>query len=189
MSNPTDDSPDPVKVDTPTPGSETIEIFGIKLDFSYMKSIPGMLRVGEIFLTLIAFSCVAASRNYYCDYKYASGYNYFEFVSISAFISTLIIYIMYIVDLHNKFVFKFVPWKLADCVWCGVYTLFFFIASCVLASNGCSQGGNKAGAAFGFFSTIAIGADGFLAFWELRAERMCTTTHRSPATIDVPEQY
>ncbi|KAK6186401.1 hypothetical protein SNE40_008442 [Patella caerulea] len=194
MSNPSDDSaysPDKETTASSSEAHNKKEVFGLTLDIGYIKSIHGMLRAGEIFLTLVAFICVSSSRNEACDFLHAATYNFFEFTSMTAFLSTLIIYVIFILEVHNKIFFRFVPWLLADALWCVVFALMFFLASCVLAAHVCHQGGNQAGAAFGFFSCAAIGADGVLSGLQFRAERMSTTHHSAPSTLpgQTLEQY
>ncbi|KAK6983109.1 CKLF-like MARVEL transmembrane domain-containing protein 4, partial [Biomphalaria glabrata] len=63
-------------------------------------------------LSLIAFICSASGRSDNCDDSYSSTYNYFEFVTMSAFITLMILWFLYALTLHTKLCFKLVPWKL-----------------------------------------------------------------------------
>ncbi|KAK3732041.1 hypothetical protein RRG08_026428 [Elysia crispata] len=158
-------------------------IWKIPIDKTYVKSIIGILKVVAAVLSLIAFICVASGRSENCDDKYSSTYNYFEFVSISAFFTLLIFWMIHTITLSSRLFFKLVPWLLVDLIYCAVYIVFYFIANCVLAAQSCGKDNNKAGTAFGFFVLFCYGGNAFLGFrdWQSsRQQRPADTTAKSP---------
>ncbi|KAK6186402.1 hypothetical protein SNE40_008443 [Patella caerulea] len=173
-------------VTQPEKGAESKEIrvcgCSILLSIGYAKSIHGILRATQIVLSLIGFICVSSSRNIGCDYLYSKTYNFYESVTLSCFISAALWYLIYLMEINQRFFLRFMPWSVGHAVWCIIFGVLLFISSCMLAANYCYQAAFQAGTAFGFFSCIVYGADGFLTVKELKAERDAhlSRTPRSP---------
>lgn len=148
-----------------------VYLWKIPIDKTYVQSFISILKVVAAVLSLIAFICVASGRSDNCDDKYSSTYNYFEFVSISAFFTLLILWTIHAITLSSRLFFKMVPWSLVDLIYCGAYILLYFIANCVLAAQSCGKDNNKAGAAFGFFALFCFGGNAFLSFREWQSSR------------------
>ncbi|GFR61823.1 CKLF-like MARVEL transmembrane domain-containing protein 4 [Elysia marginata] len=169
---------------TSTTTHTIVYLWKIPIDKTYVQSIIAILKVVAAVLSLIAFICVASGRSDNCDDKYSSTYNYFEFVSISAFFTLLILWTIHTITLSSRLFFKLVPWLLVDLIYCAVYILFYFIANCVLAAQSCGKDNNKAGTAFGFFVLICYGGNAFLSFRDWQASRhqrpSSDTTAKSP---------
>lgn len=170
-------------MEAPPQNTNIIYLWKFPIDKSYVKSLDSMLKVIAAVLSFIAFICCASGRSENCDDEYSSTYNFFEFVSISCFITLIILWIFYSLTLTQKFCFAAVPWALVDWIYLAVYFVMYFIGSCVLAAQSCGKDSNKAGAAFGFFTLGAIGANifiGFMAWRSSRGGRSSQDTGKSP---------
>ncbi|GFO05919.1 cklf-like marvel transmembrane domain-containing protein 4 [Plakobranchus ocellatus] len=164
--------------------STIIYLWKIPIDKTYVTSLIGILKVAAAVLSLIAFICVASGRSDNCDDDYSSTYNYFEFVSISAFFTLIILWLIHTITLSSRLFFKLVPWTFVDLIYCGVYIILYVIANIVLAAQSCGKDSNKAGAAFGFFALFCYGGNAFFAFQSWRSSRnrppADTTASKSP---------
>ncbi|XP_005109352.1 CKLF-like MARVEL transmembrane domain-containing protein 4 [Aplysia californica] len=159
-----------------------VYLWKIPVDKGYVKSLDSVLKVVAAALSFIAFICCASGRSDHCDDQYSSTYNYFEFVSISAFLTLLILWIFYALTLRSRLFFKLLPWNLVDLIYLAVYIIFYAIASIVLAAQPCGKDSNKAGAAFGFFTLGCLCANAFFSFQAWRGSRMESSadTGKSP---------
>ncbi|CAL1536519.1 unnamed protein product [Lymnaea stagnalis] len=159
---------------TPQPTGESgniIYIWKFPVDRLYVKSLCSILKIAASFLSLIAFICCASGRSDNCDDSYSSTYNYFEFVSISAFITLMIFWLLYTLTLTSRLFFKLIPWKLVDLAYLILYIVLYLIADIVLAAQSCDKDSNRAGAAFGFFALFCLCANVFFAFREWQSSR------------------
>ncbi|XP_076448761.1 CKLF-like MARVEL transmembrane domain-containing protein 4 [Babylonia areolata] len=155
-------------------------IWKIPIDRAYVKSIIGILKFVIAILSLIAFICCASGRSDNCDDKYSSTYNYYEFVSISCFLTIVFLWFFFVLTLHQRLCFKIIPWQFAELVYLAVYAIFYFIAAIVIAAQSCGKDSNKAASAFGFFTLIAIGGHGFLTFRAWWAGRKQSAAEAAP---------
>ncbi|XP_030622710.1 CKLF-like MARVEL transmembrane domain-containing protein 4 [Chanos chanos] len=136
---------------------------GIRCDMEYLKSHFGILKAVEVALALIAFICIETITN--CS---PCGAIYlFEFVSCSALIVTGVLLLIFSLNLHTKV--PHVNWSLTDLINTAVSTLFFFVASVVLAAINHKTGSEIAALIFGFLVMCVYGVNAFLA---LRRWRM-----------------
>lgn len=150
---------------------DVMYIWKIPIDRAYVKSLVGILKVVIAILSLIAFICCASGRSENCDDEYSSTYNFFEFVSISCFLTILFLWFFFVLTLHTRVFFKIIPWMLVELIYLAVYALFYVLASIIIAAQACGKDSNKAAAAFGFFTFFAIVGHGFLTFREWRSSR------------------
>lgn len=136
---------------------------GIRCDTEYLKSHFGMLKVIEVALSLIAFICIETIM--YC--LPCGGVYFFEFVSCSCFVVTGVLLLIFSLNFHTKV--PHVNWNLTDLVNTAVSTLFFFLASVVLAALNHNKGADIAAVIFGFLVTCVYGLNTFLAVrrWRL----------------------
>jgi hypothetical protein len=147
-------------------------IWKIPIDKTYVLSLNSALKIAATFLSLIAFICVAAGRSEACDRSYSSTYNYFEFVSISAFLTLIIFWLLYTLTLTRRLCMKLLPWVFVDLIYCVIYIILYIIADIVLAAQSCGKDSNKAGCAFGFFALFCIIANAVFLFLDWRRARL-----------------
>ncbi|PVD20618.1 hypothetical protein C0Q70_18776 [Pomacea canaliculata] len=164
-------------------GNQDVDIlylWKIPVDRTYVKSIIGVLKVVIAILSLIAFVCCASGRSDVCDKEFSSTYNYFEFVSISAFLTIISLWFFFVLTLHRRICFKLIPWVFVDLIYCVVYIIMYVIADIVLAAQTCGKGSNEAGAVFGFFTVAAFVAHAVFTFLQWRRSRTQATSESSP---------
>lgn len=173
------------------PGSDreldVLYLWKIPIDRAYVKSIIGIIKVVMAILSLIAFICCASGRSENCDDAYSSTYNYFEFVSISCFLTAITLWFFFVLTLDRRVFFKLIPWPLVELIYCAVYAIFYLIADIVIAAQSCGKDSNKAAAAFGFFAFFAVGAHIFFTFRQWRESRAAAST--TTATPKSPPEY
>ncbi|CAK9295158.1 unnamed protein product [Gordionus sp. m RMFG-2023] len=120
------------------------------------------MKIAQICIALIGFICSTSSK-----WAYAPGTTWYDFVSFSGFIISLILLIFYVLQivamgrpLSN------LPWFLIEFIFCATWAFFFLIASLVLAIRSskypCCSGALAAAAFFGFVAMILYGYDAFL---------------------------
>ncbi|XP_043922577.1 CKLF-like MARVEL transmembrane domain-containing protein 6 [Protopterus annectens] len=85
------------------------------------------------------------------------GLYFFEFVSCSAFLLSLILLVLLCTSLFNKV--KLGNWKLVDFLSVAIVGLLFLAASIAYAATHSNTDLEKTSIAFGFFATIAFGFD------------------------------
>uniref|UniRef100_A0A8C8I0B0 MARVEL domain-containing protein n=1 Tax=Oncorhynchus tshawytscha TaxID=74940 RepID=A0A8C8I0B0_ONCTS len=115
---------------------------GIRCDFEYLKSHFGILKAVEVALALIAFICIETIM--LC--LPCGGVYFFEFVSCSAFVVTGVLLLIFSLSLHTKV--PHVNWSLTDLVNTAASTVFFFLASVVLAALNHKSGAEIAAVAW-----------------------------------------
>lgn len=166
------------------------------------------------FITFIC--CIAGPLSYHTDVGWST------FVSITAFIVTLALLMMYFAHLIEML--QGIPWLLVvsfyffiilrilisyffqECLYCGIWVLFFLIAACLMAAKSTSCGACQAyGAAsvstdfllfffflktfliilslFQFFGFMAMVAYGFDCFLKFNAWRNGDVAQGTPPTI------
>uniref|UniRef100_A0A8C7Q4X6 CKLF-like MARVEL transmembrane domain containing 4 n=1 Tax=Oncorhynchus mykiss TaxID=8022 RepID=A0A8C7Q4X6_ONCMY len=130
---------------------------GIRCDFEYLKSHFGILKAVEVALALIAFICIETIM--LC--LPCGGVYFFEFVSCSAFVVTGVLLLIFSLSLHTKV--PHVNWSLTDLVNTAASTVFFFLASVVLAALNHKSGAEIAAVVFGFLVTCVYAVNTFLA--------------------------
>ncbi|KAJ1082264.1 hypothetical protein NDU88_002432 [Pleurodeles waltl] len=130
---------------------------GIRCDSDYLRSHLGILKAIEVVLALIAFICIETIMQCSpCEALY-----FFEFVSCSACVVTGALLIIFSLNLHTRM--SQINWNLTDLVNTGLSTLFFFIASIVLAAVNHKRGAEIAAAIFGFLATVVYAVNTYLA--------------------------
>ncbi|KAJ8918391.1 hypothetical protein NQ315_008087 [Exocentrus adspersus] len=136
--------------------SSTVVETSIRYDPSYIRTLPGILKVVQIVLNLVGFICIQASG----VFSYHSRGSWFDFVSMTAFWFTAILLALYLFHIVEKF-YK-IPWLKIEFVFCAVWTGLYLIAACVAVTFGVEA--YIAAGFFGFCAMVAYGFDAFLKF-------------------------
>uniref|UniRef100_V9KQW4 CKLF-like MARVEL transmembrane domain-containing protein 4 n=1 Tax=Callorhinchus milii TaxID=7868 RepID=V9KQW4_CALMI len=127
---------------------------------SYLRSRLGLLKLAEVVLSLLAFILEELVQNCLkCNALY-----FFEFVSCSAFLLTLLLLLMMATSLMDKL--DRVNWFKVDFFYTALIALLFLLASIVFAALNDGTGLEKASVAFGFLATIAFIVDTVLQYKE-----------------------
>nr|KAG5712961.1 hypothetical protein BaRGS_021755 [Batillaria attramentaria] len=161
---------------------DVMYLWKIPIDRAYVKSIVGILKVVAALISLIAFICCASGRSDNCDDAYSSTYNYFEFVSITCFLTIIALWFFFVLTLNRRVFFKLVPWPLVELIYLAVFIIFYLIANIVIAAQSCGKDSNKAAAAFGFFALFALAGHAFFTFRDWRAGRAASSDTSAPKT-------
>ncbi|XP_046549516.1 CKLF-like MARVEL transmembrane domain-containing protein 4 isoform X2 [Haliotis rubra] len=150
----------------------------------------GILTAATTIISLIGFICMSAGRaDIYCDAAYGSGYSFYGFVSMSDFLTGLINYIIFMLVLYEKIIFKFVPWKIWDLIWSGVWSFFYLVASILVIAQACRQGGNYAAGVFGFVAMGLHVAMAYFAFIAWKEERSGPGGVNGPQSTSTGPEY
>ncbi|VDM58916.1 unnamed protein product [Angiostrongylus costaricensis] len=153
------------------------------VDCSYIRTLGGIMKCVCIALCLLCFLCVLiGGPGYYSGelnqlsnkkplvFKYlwrvektsAGWATFVSSVGLCISSTLLFLYLFRVVDALPQ-----VPWIVGEMCYCFVWTIFFFIASCVLAvaaARFTATGGWAVAAFFGFGAMCSYGFDCYLKF-------------------------
>ncbi|XP_026228018.1 CKLF-like MARVEL transmembrane domain-containing protein 7 [Anabas testudineus] len=120
------------------------------LNAGYTRTIPGLLKIGQILALFIAFLCV------YCVRGWPSwaAFQYFEVVTLWFFIALLIFLIMHLFRLQAKM--PCINWPLTEYFHYSVGTILILIGSIVAIVKGSGVSALVAASVFGFIATFLM---------------------------------
>lgn len=171
----------------------------------YLRTVPGLLKLVELVLSIIAFACAAAvadqtcSRGDFwywgeCNDKRMNAFGWVSFVGISGFILALICLLV-----HFTMSTRWAWPRFLELGLYALWTICFAIAGIVAAALHGGHGEPKvdrtaaAAAAFSFFSMAAWAADTVLQAMNTRVSvtthTVTTTTTTSNVNTDVPQRF
>lgn len=130
----------------------------IHFDPSYVKTIPGMIKIAEALCSLIGFICIQSI--YLASYISAGGW--YSFVSMTGFWISLLLLVFYIFHIIERL--TWIPWLIGEGGFAALWSAFFFIAACVAASYGRQDPGWGAAAFFGFVGMIIFGYEAYVKY-------------------------
>lgn len=125
----------------------------IRFDRSYVKTVPGILKLVEIACNLIGFICIKISWSWVS----AIFYNILYWVAIIITGFLLVAYTLHIVEKFHHW-----PWHKLEFYYCVIVSLTYFGCSIFASTIGESVG--YAVGFFGFCAIIAYGFDAYLKF-------------------------
>lgn len=172
-----------MEYETRTTVTETHVQTDLRWDASYIKTIPGALKLAAIIVNLVGFICVMSALNYYRES--ATG-EWFTFVCMTGFWVSSALLLMYLFHVIEKF--HVIPWLMIEFGFCALWTFFYLTAAAAAAVHGGQSSGLAAAAFFGFVAMLLYGYDTFLKFQGWRAgqlaqgERKVTNTTKSQVT-------
>ncbi|XP_063977526.1 CKLF-like MARVEL transmembrane domain-containing protein 4 [Diachasmimorpha longicaudata] len=137
--------------------SSTTHQRNIRLDVSYVRTLPGMLKVAQVILDLLGFICITVSR-----YSNHSRGNWFNTVAMGGFWFTGILLALYIFHVVEKF--YRIPWIKIELIFCGMWTVFYLLAASLAADYARVTEGYGVAAFFGFCAMCVYGFDAWLKF-------------------------
>lgn len=127
------------------------------VDVDFLKGVGGILKVVEMVFSLVVFICASVSALN----KDACGW--IQFVSMTAFVLTIMLYIFHAFKLPPKFA-RSIPFKFCEFCYYAVFTLFYFISGVVAACFATGNAALSAAAFFAFASMCVFGADIYFRF-------------------------
>ncbi|KAH3711041.1 CKLF-like MARVEL transmembrane domain-containing protein 7 isoform X2 [Dreissena polymorpha] len=152
----------------------------VGFDRGYVKSMRGILKVSECVLDMVGFICASV----WIYWTHAGG-AWVQFVTISAFITTLILYILHLFRIIYKLPG---PWGLIELIYYVVFTIMMLIAAIVCAARAWHSS-IIAAAIFTFLATAVYVVDTFLLFRDWQSGSSTTTTMTETRTTTTTETY
>ncbi|KAI5634712.1 membrane-associating domain-containing protein [Phthorimaea operculella] len=145
---------------TTTVTSSTTVQTNIRFDPSYVKTIPGILKVIQVTASLLGFICIQFS-----SYSGHSDSSYFSWISMIAFWFTGILLGFYLFHIVEKF-YK-IPWLRIEFIFCAAWAFLYLIAASLACVN--ADKPHSAAAFFGFVATGVYAIDCLLKWRAVRA--------------------
>ncbi|XP_023954139.1 CKLF-like MARVEL transmembrane domain-containing protein 4 [Bicyclus anynana] len=146
---------------TTTVTSSTTVQTNIRFDPSYVKTVPGVLKVVQVSCSLLGFICILVSK----FGSLAQG-TYFNWIAMIAFWFTGILLGLYLFHIVEKF-YK-IPWLKIEFVFTALWTLLYLIAA-ILVGTAYYDNAHTAATFFGSVATVAYALDAVLKFTAVRA--------------------
>ncbi|KAL1458053.1 hypothetical protein WDU94_008228 [Cyamophila willieti] len=160
------------RVTTVTSTSTSVQT-NMRFDDSYLRTVPGMLKIIQIVLNLIGFILISLSM-----YSMAPRANFFNTVAMFGFWFTgilLVLYLFHIIEMLYK-----IPWLKIEFLYCGILAAFYFIAS-ILCAAWATHSTFGVAAILGFCATGAYAYDAWLKYVDIFEWGTCA---RQPCGVD-----
>uniref|UniRef100_A0A1L8E2T8 Putative member of chemokine-like factor super family n=1 Tax=Nyssomyia neivai TaxID=330878 RepID=A0A1L8E2T8_9DIPT len=141
----------------------------IRYDPSYLRTVPGIIKLVCIVLNLIGFICIEVSA-----FSYHSRGSFFNSVAMTGFWFTGIMLLLYLFHVLEKF-YK-LPWLHIELVFCAIWTLLYALAAGLAAAMGLEA--YTAAAFFGFCAMVAYGYDAFLKYKAVQSGQIAQGTRQ-----------
>ncbi|XP_059362552.1 plasmolipin-like [Carassius carassius] len=160
----------PGKVNTQTSSSEPHRSYGSTLtaDMDFIRSIPGILLIAEIFVGLLVWSLIASTI-----FTSNSAYVWVMIVSVTLWLLSIALFVVLLLRFYQSL--PSVPWPLVLMVFYVVasvlyITAFLADAASVPAKRNFWHGHLGASAFFAIVVTLLYGASSYLAYLDWRGE-------------------
>ncbi|XP_037532608.1 CKLF-like MARVEL transmembrane domain-containing protein 7 [Nematolebias whitei] len=120
------------------------------LNLGYTRTIPGVLKMGQLVALLISFLCV------YCTHGWPSwaSFQFFEVVALWFFVALLIFLLMHLFRLQGRM--PCINWPLTEFFHYSVGAVLIFIASIVAAVKCGGVSALVVASVFGFIATFLM---------------------------------
>uniref|UniRef100_A0A665T681 CKLF-like MARVEL transmembrane domain containing 7 n=1 Tax=Echeneis naucrates TaxID=173247 RepID=A0A665T681_ECHNA len=123
---------------------------GFSLNSGYSRTIPGLLKIGQMLALLIVFLCVHCVRGW----PSWAVFQYFEVVSLWFLIALLIFFLMHLFRLQAKM--PCINWPLTEFFHYSVGTVLILIASIMAAVKSQGVSALVVATVFGFITTFLM---------------------------------
>ncbi|XP_033496128.1 CKLF-like MARVEL transmembrane domain-containing protein 7 [Epinephelus lanceolatus] len=120
------------------------------LNMGYTRTIPGLMKIGQMLALLVAFLCVRCARGW----PSWAAFQYFEVVALWFLIAFLIFFLMHLFRLQAKM--PCINWPLTEFFHYSVGTVLIFIASIVAAVKSGGVSALVVASVFGFIATFLM---------------------------------
>nr|XP_033330247.1 CKLF-like MARVEL transmembrane domain-containing protein 4 [Megalopta genalis] len=147
------------------PGQSTL-LPDIRLNTSYFRTIPGIIKLVQVGLGIICMACASPAR--------IPTTHWFLFVAVTAFISTLVWCFIYFLSIREALKLP-INWILSELLNTSIFTFLYMIAFIAQLSAWSAYVGsytvssNIAGGIFGIFNTIAYAAGAYFLYVEWKS--------------------
>ncbi|PVD20616.1 hypothetical protein C0Q70_18774 [Pomacea canaliculata] len=142
----------------------------IRPDVGYIRTIPGILKIVEIFLDILVLICASI------DNWYHLGGGWVQFVAASALVTTVILFIFHFLHLISRLPGR---WNLIEFIYYIVFIILFLIAAIITAVR--APLAPSIGAAC-FFTFAALAVYTLDAFFMYRNWKIVTHSSGAPTT-------
>ncbi|XP_062255662.1 CKLF-like MARVEL transmembrane domain-containing protein 7 [Platichthys flesus] len=116
----------------------------------YTRTIPGLLKMGQMLALLITFLCVRCARGW----PSWAAFQFFEVVTLWFLVAFLVFFLMHLFRLQAKM--PCINWPLTEFFHYSVGTVLILIASIVAAVNSGSVSALVVASVFGFIATFLM---------------------------------
>ncbi|KAM9852464.1 CKLF-like MARVEL transmembrane domain-containing protein 7 [Aulostomus maculatus] len=120
------------------------------LNLGYTRTIPGLLKMGQMLALLVAFLCVLCAMGW----TSWAAFQFFEVVTLWFFLVLLVFFLMHLFRLQGKM--PCINWPLTEFFHYSVGTVLIFIASIIAVGKGIGVSALVAGSVFGFIATFLM---------------------------------
>ena len=134
----------------------------IRFDPSYTRTLPGILKVAQVILSLLGFICITVSSQ-----SSSSRGGWFNTVAMGGFWFTGILLVFYLFHIVEKF--SKIPWIKIEFIFCSIWTAFYLLAAALAADYAKYVEAFGVAAFFGFCAMVAYGQDAWLKFQAARS--------------------
>ncbi|GLG92480.1 Uncharacterized protein GBIM_00170 [Gryllus bimaculatus] len=146
---------------TVTSSNTTVQT-NIRFDALYIRTLPGMLKVGQIAFNLLGFISMLCSIT-----RHFSRGEWFNTVAMGGFWFTGIMLVLYLFHVVEKF--YRIPWLKIEFVFCAIWTVFYLIAASLACAAGNVSEANIVAGIFGYVAMVLYAYDAFLKFQGIRS--------------------
>ncbi|XP_068975672.1 CKLF-like MARVEL transmembrane domain-containing protein 4 [Bombus flavifrons] len=150
--------------------TSTTTLTSIRFDPSYIKTLPGMLKVAQVVLNLLGFICITVTSHS----NFSRG-AWFNTVAMGGFWFTGILLVFYLFHIVEKF--SKIPWLKIELTFCVLWTIFYMLAASLAAGYAKYIEAFGAAAFFGFCAMVAYGYDAWLKFHASRSGALAQGQH------------
>lgn len=166
---------------TTTVTSSTAVQTNIRFDESYLKTIPGILKIVQVLCSFLGFICILSSR-----VSTLSRGTFFSTISMIAFWFTGILLGFYLFHILEKF-YK-IPWLKMEFLFCAIWTGLYLLAS--ILTTTVHDNGFAAASFFGFVAMLAYAVDCYLKWVAMRsgglAQGSRVVSKQTTSTVESP---
>ncbi|XP_041974688.1 CKLF-like MARVEL transmembrane domain-containing protein 4 [Aricia agestis] len=148
-----------------------------RFDPSYIRTVPGIIKVAVIVLDLLGFICIQSSAFWWNPRGV-----YFNIVAhLGLWFSgiLLLLYLFHVVEKYHN-----IMWLKIELIVCGIISFLYLIASTIVLAYG--SAGYSAAGFFGYLAMVLYGFDAFLKARAMQAGDLAqgtrVTTKQTPVT-------
>ncbi|XP_015185152.1 PREDICTED: CKLF-like MARVEL transmembrane domain-containing protein 4 [Polistes dominula] len=142
----------------------------VRFDPSYMRTLPGILKILQVILNFLGFICITVSI-----YSSHSRGGWFNTVAMGGFWFTGVLLVLYLFHIVEKF--SKIPWLKIELIFCSIWTIFYLLAASLAADYGRIAESFAVAAFFGFCAMVAYGYDAWLKFIAVRSGALAQGQH------------
>ncbi|XP_031569511.1 uncharacterized protein LOC116304007 [Actinia tenebrosa] len=99
------------------------------LNTSYVVSLPGIIKIGEFILLLVAFASLTGFTSSHSDRLYGGRYDFFYFATITSWLIVLVIFLLFASNLNHRLDFN---WNIVLMVYSVVTAVLLLLTSALV---------------------------------------------------------